>query len=224
MKGVSQFDVIVLGGGAAGLMAALTAGQLGASVLLLEASNKLGKKILMSGGGRCNFTNLEVEANNFICDNPHFVKSALKQYTNWDFISKVATYEIDYHEKAHGQLFCDKSAKDILAMLVKECLDGEVDSRLECHVSSVTRNLEAEAHKPKFFVNTNLGDFCTSNLIVATGGLSIPSLGGATGYGYKLAEQFGLKVHKTEASLVPMTLAGKWNDFSAALSGMHKIH
>lgn len=216
------YDVIVLGGGAAGLMAAFTAGQRGAKVLLLEASNKLGKKILMSGGGRCNFTNLEVEPAHFICDNPHFVKSALKQYSNWDFISMVATHGIDYHEKDHGQLFCDKSAKDILAMLLKECGDAKVDIRLDCQVTKVAKSEEksSEGKKLAFSVNSNLGKFNAPNLIVATGGLSIPSLGGATGYGYTLAEQFGLRVHKTEASLVPMTLAGKWHDFSAALSGV----
>jgi len=116
MKQYTEFDLIVLGGGAAGLMASLTAGQLGRRVLVLEASNKVGKKILMSGGGRCNFTNLEVEASHFLSSNPHFVKSALKQYTNWDFISLVATHGIEYHEKAHGQLFCDHSAKDILKL------------------------------------------------------------------------------------------------------------
>jgi len=195
MKKTTSFDLIVLGGGAAGLMAALTAGQKGAKVIVLEASNKLGKKILMSGGGRCNFTNLEVEPGHFLCDNPHFVKSALKQYTNWDFISLVATHGVDYHEKDHGQLFCDHSAKDILAILESECAKANVEIKLNCH-------------------------FKAQNVIVATGGLSIPSLGGATGFGYKLAEQFGLKVHKTEASLVPMTLAGKWHEFSAALSGV----
>jgi len=215
MKDSSKFDVIILGGGAAGLMAAFTAGQRGAKVLLLEASNKVGKKILMSGGGRCNFTNLEVEPSHFICQNPHFVKSALKQYTNWDFISMVATHGIDYHEKDLGQLFCDHSSKDILAMLLEECKRGDVEIRTHCQVNSL------EKGQDRFFtVKTDTNTFVSSNVIVATGGLSIPSLGGATGFGYSLAEQFGLKVHKTEASLVPMTLAGKWQDFSSALSGV----
>ena len=209
----NHFDIIILGGGAAGLMAALTAGKSACRVLVLEASNKVGKKILMSGGGRCNFTNLEVEPEHFLSNNPHFVKSALKQYTNWDFISLVATHGIEYHEKDHGQLFCDHSAKDILAMLLSECQKVKVDIRTKCEVTQVE-------HGDVFKVKTNQGKFTAPNVIVATGGLSIPSLGGATGFGYRLAEQFGLKVHKTEASLVPMTLAGKWHDFSTALSGV----
>lgn len=210
---MSGFDVIVLGGGAAGLMAAITAGQRGKRVLLIEVSNKLGKKILMSGGGRCNFTNLQVDAGNFICDNPHFVKSALSQYSNWDFISLVAEHGVAYHEKAQGQLFCDNSAKDILKLLVDECNDQAVEIRLNCEVN------EVEADNG-YRLSTNQGVFDTQSVIVATGGLSIPSLGGATGLGYRLAEQFGLTVHPTSASLVPMTLSGKWRDFSAALSGV----
>ena len=224
----NQFDVIVLGGGAAGLMAALTAGQSACKVLVLEASNKIGKKILMSGGGRCNFTNLEVASEHFLSDNPHFVKSALKQYTNWDFISLVATHGIEYHEKDHGQLFCDHSSKDILTMLIDECQKAKVSIRTKCEVTKVELNSELEhsqdqvtnANEAVFTVESNQGKFTTPNVIVATGGLSIPSLGGATGFGYRLAEQFGFMVHKTEASLVPMTLAGKWHDFSAALSGV----
>lgn len=212
----SKFDVVVLGGGAAGLMAALTAGQRGKTVLLLELSNKFGKKILMSGGGRCNFTNLEVEANNFICDNPHFVKSALAQYTNWDFIGLVAKHGVDYHEKDHGQLFCDKSSKDILKILLDECHPAGVDLRLNCDVTGVANHEENNS----FVLETNQGRFFGASLIVATGGLSIPSLGGASGFGYRLAEQFGLELTKTEASLVPMTLSGKWQDFSNAISGV----
>jgi len=216
----TQFDLIVLGGGAAGLMAALTAGQSARKVLVLEASNKVGKKILMSGGGRCNFTNLEVEPGHFLSDNPHFVKSALKQYSNWDFIALVAKHGIEYHEKEHGQLFCDHSAKDILAMLLDECQKVNVDIRIKCEVNAVEHIQTDKVSNSKFLVKSNQGEYSASNLVVATGGLSIPSLGGATGFGYRLAEQFGLKVHNTEASLVPMTLAGKWHDFSAALSGV----
>ncbi len=212
----TRFDVIVLGGGAAGLMAALTAGQRGRRVAVLEVSNKLGKKILMSGGGRCNFTNLEVEANHFICDNPHFVKSALAQYTQWDFIGLVAKHDVPYHEKSHGQLFCDKSAKDILKLLVDECEEVGVDLRLNCEIDSVCVADDANEYN----INTHQGSFKAASLIVATGGLSIPSLGGATGFGYQLAEQFGLSLNPTEASLVPMTLSGKWQDLSTALSGV----
>lgn len=208
-----EFDVIVLGGGAAGLMAAFTAGQRGKRVALLEISNKLGKKILMSGGGRCNFTNLDVKAENFICRNPHFVKSALAQYSQWDFIGMVAKHGVAYHEKGHGQLFCDNTSKDILKILVDECLRVNVDLRLNCEVTDVSQ-------QGAYLISSNQGDFNATSLIVATGGLSIPSLGGATGLGYRLATQFGLTLHETRASLVPMTLSGKWNDFSSALSGV----
>ena len=208
-----EFDVIVLGGGAAGLMAALTAGQRGKRVLVLEVSNKLGKKILMSGGGRCNFTNLEINANHFICENPHFVKSALAQYTQWDFISLVATHGVPYHEKDHGQLFCDKSAKDILKILIDECHKADVDLRLNCEVGRIE-------YRDTYKVSSNQGGFSAPSLIVATGGLSIPSLGGASGFGYTLAEQFSLATNATDASLVPMTLSGKWHAFSSALSGV----
>ncbi len=224
----TQFDLIVIGGGAAGLMAAFTAGQVAAEksvegqadfkVLVLEASNKVGKKILMSGGGRCNFTNLEVQPDHFLSNNPHFVKSALKQYSNWDFIAMVANHGIEYHEKDHGQLFCDHSAKDILTMLLAECEKVNVDIRTKCEVNKVDYNGRGDTNI--FKVQSGQGEFSATNLIVATGGLSIPSLGGATGFAYKLAEQFGLNIHKTEASLVPMTLAGKWHDFATALSGV----
>ena len=198
------FDVVVLGGGAAGLMAAATAAKRGRSVLLVEVSNKLGKKILMSGGGRCNFTNLEVKAEHFLCKNPHFVKSALSQYTNWDFIGLVASHGIDYHEKEHGQLFCDHSAKELLEMLIAECQRYDVEVTLNCQVDAVER-------QPNGF-NLTAGEkkIVCESLVVATGGLSIPTLGGATGFGYALAKQFDLPVHPREASLVPFTLSGRW--------------
>lgn len=210
------YDVIVLGGGAAGLMAAITAGNRGRRVLVLEASNKLGKKILMSGGGRCNFTNLEVLPEHFLSSNPHFVKSALKQYTNWDFIGLVAANGVAYHEKDHGQLFCDHSAKDILQLLVSECNAAKVKLLLNCETTSVGTQQAGSGYHLK----TSLGSFSCTSLIVATGGLSIPSLGGATGFGYQLAEQFGLSVLPTSASLVPFTLSGKLNDLSTQLSGV----
>ncbi|MFT4634392.1 MAG: putative Rossmann fold flavoprotein [Arenicella sp.] len=213
---IEEFDVIVLGGGAAGLMAAFIAGQRGKSVAVLEVSNKLGKKILMSGGGRCNFTNLEVTSSNFICQNTHFVKSALAQYSQWDFIALVAKHGVAYHEKGHGQLFCDKSSKDILKILVDECKTVNVDLRLNCETFKVAR-VDSDGG---YLVETNQGVFSAPSLIVATGGLSIPSLGGATGLGYQLAEQFGLSLNTTEASLVPMTLSGKWQNLSTAISGV----
>jgi len=208
-----NYDVIVLGGGAAGLMCAFTAGQRGRRVLVIELSNRVGKKILMSGGGRCNFTNLEVTSDNFICVNPHFVKSALSQYTQWDFINLVTKHGVPYHEKAQGQLFCDKSAKDILGLLLNECADVNVEINLNCDVLSVDK-------KNTYQLATSNGNYSCESLVVATGGLSIPTLGGASGFGYRLAEQFGLQVSKTEASLVPMSLTGQWHEFARALSGV----
>jgi len=214
------YDVIVLGGGAAGLMCALTAGLRGRKVLVLEVSNKLGKKILMSGGGRCNFTNQEVLAEHFLCANPHFVKSALRQYTPRNFIGLVAKHGVPYHEKAHGQLFCDHSAKDILKILTDECSASGVEVRLNCEVAKVQRGGSDAKSDAPFVITINQGMFESESLVVATGGLSIPTLGGATGLGYKLAEQFGLSVNKTEASLVPFTLTGMWHDLAHALSGV----
>jgi len=208
-----RYDVIVVGGGAAGLMAAATAGKLGKRVLVIEVSNKLGKKILMSGGGRCNFTNLDVSAEHFICENPHFVKSALDQYSNWDFIRLVEKYSISYHEKDHGQLFCNGSSKEILALLKSECECAGVEYMLDASVTELTKSNGYE-----LLVGSTLCK--SSSVVIAAGGLSIPSLGGATGFGYQVAKQFGLSVNQTEASLVPMTLSGKWRDFSTSLSGV----
>ena len=218
---IQYYDVIVLGGGAAGLMCALTAGHAGRSVLVLEASNKLGKKILMSGGGRCNFSNLDVQPQHFLCQNPHFVKSALSQYSNWDIISLVTKYDVAYHEKDEGQLFCDESAKDILSLLKSECEQSEVSFKLKCltHKVSKTKNAESD-DEARFTISTSDGKFRCQSLVVATGGLSIPTLGGATGFGYELAQQFGLQVHETQASLVPFTLSGKWQEFSESLTGV----
>jgi predicted Rossmann fold flavoprotein len=209
-----QYDVIVLGGGAAGLMAAMTAGARGKQVLVIECSNKLGKKILMSGGGRCNFTNLDVTPDNFISQNPHFFKSALAQYGQWDFIGLVAKHGIAYHEKTLGQLFCDDSAKDILAMLVAECQQVGVNILLNTEVSSV------EQPTSLYKLQSSAGVFNAASLVVATGGLSIPTLGGATGFGYYLAQQFGLTVVNKVPSLVPFTLVGALKELSSSLSGL----
>lgn len=208
---LEPYDLIVLGGGAAGLMCALTAAKDGRRVLLLEASNKLGKKILMSGGGRCNFTNLHTTADNFICPNPHFVKSALSQFTQWDFIAMVSAAGIAYHEKSKGQLFCDDSAKQILQLLVDQCVQFGVEIRL---------NVETTAVTGCFDLQTSVGRLSSNALVVATGGLSIPTLGGATGLGYRLAKQFGHQVNGTDAALVPFTLTGLWHEFSQRLSGV----
>ena len=208
------YDVVVIGGGAAGLMCAITAGQRGKRVLVLESTNKLGKKILMSGGGRCNFTNLDIQPDNFLSSNSHFFKSALKQYTQWDFIALVTKHDIDYHQKELGQLFCDDSSKQIVAMLKAECDEVGVECRLSVTIESL------EYAEEFYTLISNQGIFTCSSLVVATGGLSIPSLGGATGLGYELAAQFDLPIIERLASLVPMTLTGCWHEMSNALSGV----
>lgn len=210
---MSDFDVVVVGAGAAGLMCAATAGQAGARVLLLEHANKIGRKILMSGGGRCNFTNLSVEAENFICGNPHFVKSALSRYTPWDFIDLIHKYEIPYHERDHGQLFCDNSAKDIVRLLRNECELGQVQLRTKCAISQVTN----KSHS--FELETNCGPISSSKLVIATGGLSIPSMS-PDGLGYRVAEQFGLSLTPRSAGLVPFRFSGDTKTLTESLSGI----
>lgn len=205
-------DVIVLGGGAAGLMCAATAGRRGRRVLVLEGSNRVGKKILMSGGGRCNFTNLHCEPANFISANPHYCKSALSRYTQWDFIALVEKYGIPYHEKESGQLFCDNSSKDIVAMLLAECEQAGVEIR-----TSV--DIEAVSYDSGYTTDTAQGSFTSKAVVVATGGLSIPKMG-ATGFGYQVARQFGIHVLPTRAGLVPFTFSGAMHDLTERLSGV----
>lgn len=209
---MKSFDVIVLGAGAAGLMCAITAGGRGRRVLVLERANKVGKKILMSGGGRCNFTNLHISPENYLSANPHFCKSALSRYTQWDFIELVNKHGIAYHEKAQGQLFCDESSKQILAMLLEECEQAGVVIHTRCEVEKVS----AQAG---FSVSTNQGRFECTSLVVATGGLSIPKLGGS-GFGYELAGQFGLKVLPRRAGLAPFTFTDSVKEMSERLTGV----
>lgn len=208
-----KVDIIVIGGGASGLMCAGLCGQKDLSVLVLDRANKVGKKILMSGGGRCNFTNLYVEPDNFICSNPHFVKSALSRYTQWDFISLVAKHGISYHERKHGELFCDNSAKDILNMLIEECPPHKVDIRTKCEIESIAYKDET------YFVKSNLGNFETKRLVIASGGLSIPTMG-ASGFGYQIAKQFGHQVLPTRAGLVPFTFSDNTKNLTERLSGL----
>jgi len=208
----NNYDVIVIGGGAAGLMCAMAAGQRGRQVLVLEGSNKVGKKILMSGGGRCNFTNLHCEPARFISANPHFCKSALSRYTQWDFIALVEQHGIAYHEKTLGQLFCDNSAKDILAMLLDECAQVDVDILTDSNIAAVTRN-------EKFAVTTKSDTFVAESLVIASGGLSIPKMG-ASDFGYRLARQFGLNVLENRAGLVPFTVTGALHELTERLSGL----
>jgi len=209
---VNNFDVIVLGGGAAGLMCAAAAGTRGRRVVVLEGSNKAGKKILMSGGGRCNFTNLHCEPERFISTNPNFCISALSRYTQWDFIALVEQHDIAYHEKTLGQLFCDNSAKDILAMLESECHKAGVEIVTDCKITSVIRD-------ESFLVTGSGNHYSAESLVIATGGLSIPKMG-ASDLGYRLARQFGLQIHRTRAGLVPFTFSGAQHDMTARLSGL----
>ncbi|SHI01684.1 BaiN/RdsA family NAD(P)/FAD-dependent oxidoreductase [Ferrimonas marina] len=208
-----KVDVVVIGAGAAGLMCAATAGARGRQVLVLDHAKQAGKKILISGGGRCNFTNMEVLPSNFLCDNPHFVKSALAQYSHWDFIAMVARHGIAYHERDHGQLFCDDSAKEIVQMLLSECDQHNVQIRLRSQIESVSRGEQG------FSLATSQGRIQCDSLVVATGGLSMPKLG-ATPYGYQLAEQFGLTVKPTRAGLVPLTLQPEDKQHFEPLSGI----
>ncbi len=208
-----DFDVVVIGAGAAGLMCAAVAGQAGARVLLIEHANKIGRKILMSGGGRCNFTNLVVEPDNFLCSNAHFVKSALSRYSPWHFIELVSKYDIPYHERAHGQLFCDNSAKDIVRLLHSECELGGVQLRTRCTVERVST--DGNGYK----LSTSSGEISCLKLVVASGGLSIPSMS-PDGLGYELAQQFGLQLIPRSAGLVPLTFSGDIKSMTEKLSGI----
>jgi len=214
---MNSYDTIILGAGAAGLMCALTAGQRGRRVLVLDRSNKVGKKILMSGGGRCNFTNLHVAPERFLSANPHFCKSALSRYTQWDFIELVERHGIEYFEKQtvnglSGQLFCQQSSKQIVAMLLEDCAAAGVEIHTKCETGSV-------AHPGSYQLQTSLGAFAAESLVVACGGLSIPSLGGS-GFGYQLAQQFGLRLLPTTAGLVPFAFSGELKEIFSRLSGL----
>ncbi len=194
-----QVDVVIIGAGAAGLMCAISAGQRGRSVAVLDHANKVGKKILMSGGGRCNFTNTGSEPSRFLSENPHFCKSALSRYTQWDFIALVEKHGIAYHEKKLGQLFCDNKSKDILNMLLSECEQVRADVRTLCTVERI------EPINEGFRLKTSQGAWHCQSLVIASGGLSIPKMG-ATGFGYEVATQFGLRLVPRTAGLVPFTL------------------
>ena len=209
-----HYDVVVIGAGAAGLMCALTAGQRGLRVLVVEHANKVGKKILMSGGGRCNFTNTGTTPANYLSANPHFCKSALARYTPWHFIGMVERHGIAYHEKELGQLFCDESSKQIVRMLLEECGAAGVEVRTLCSTGRVEHRDDAG-----FRLHTTQGVFAAPALVVASGGLSIPSMG-ASGFGYELARQFGHEVLPTRAGLVPLTLSGKHQERFADLAGV----
>mgnify|MGYP000397287268 FL=1 len=217
MSKASDYDLIIIGGGASGLMCAQTAGHLGKRVLVLDSSNKVGKKILMSGGGRCNFTNYSIEPDCFLSNNPHFCKSALSRYTQWDFIALVEKHEIAYHERKHGELFCDDSAKAILKMLLDECAESNVQIKTKCHIEFI--EFEQSDDENHYVLRTNLGVYTANSLVVATGGLSIPTMG-ASGFGYEIAEQFKLPVLPRRAGLVPFTFSDKTKAITERLSGL----
>lgn len=205
-------DVIIIGGGAAGLFCALTAGQRGRRVLVLENGPAVGRKILISGGGRCNFTNIYARPENYLSRNPYFHKSALARYTPQDFIELVERHQIPFYEKKLGQLFCKGSAREIVQMLLAECTAANVEIITSCNVSAVTRTTS-------FTVETDRGRFQSETLVVATGGLSIPQMG-ATDFGLHLARQFGLKVVQPRPALVPLTLPQTSRQILSPLSGI----
>jgi predicted Rossmann fold flavoprotein len=209
---VRSTEVIIIGAGAAGLMCALSAAQRGRKVVLLDHANKAGKKILMSGGGRCNFTNMYTEPSNFLSGNPHFCKSALARYTQWDFIAMVAKHNVAYHEKKLGQLFCDHKSSDILEMLLAECAAAKVELRLDTSIEQL------EKTEAGYQLATSAGPFACQSLVIATGGLSIPTLG-ATGFGYQVARQFGHSLLPTRAGLVPFTITDQLKALCTELSG-----
>jgi predicted Rossmann fold flavoprotein len=207
-----KYDVLILGAGAAGLMCAIEAGRRGCRVAVLERAEKPGRKILISGGGRCNFTNIHCTPENFISSNPHFAKSALARYTPADFISLVEKHHISYHEKTLGQLFCDRSAQDILRMLETECAAAKVEILTNIFVQEVTRTDE-------FVVQAEGREFRALALVVATGGLSIPKIG-ATDFGYALAKKFGIAIRETKPGLVPLTFNAESREQFADLAGL----
>ncbi len=207
-----NFDAVVLGAGAAGLLCAIEAGKRGRRIAVLELADRVGKKILISGGGRCNFTNLHCQPENFISANEHFAKSALARYTPASFIALVEKHRIPYHEKTLGQLFCDRSAQDIIDLLESECQVAGVQVFLQIRIQEVQRTSE-------FVVRTESGEFRAPVLVAATGGLSIPKMG-ATPFGYELARQFGLKIVETRPALVPFVLAAKDRSRYCDLAGV----
>lgn len=212
MRDISKYDVIVVGAGAAGLMAAIQAGKRGRKTLLIEHTQKIGEKIRISGGGRCNFTNLYASSAHYICQNPHFVKSALAGFTQHDFIKLLDDRQIHYHEKTLGQLFCDGSSKQIIDMLLDLCQQCHVDIKIGCNVHDVSKD-------HYFELKTDQGIFNATALIIATGGLSIPKIG-ASDFGYRVAKKFGLKIIPTRPALVPLTVSEPERTFFTELSGV----
>ncbi len=209
---MKNYDVVIIGAGAAGLMCALTAGQRGRKVLVLDHAERMGNKILISGGGSCNFTNLYLESEYYISENPHFCKSALSQFSQYDFISLVEKYNISYQERQSGQLFCNGNSVEILNLLLEECRLSDVKIQNRCTIKKIEKD-------NYFTVKTNSGNYVTESLVIATGGLSMPTIG-ASGFGYEVAEQFGLKVSSCQPGLVPLTFSRDDLDDFSDLSGI----
>ncbi len=205
-----NFDVVIIGAGAAGLMCGLEAGKRGRSVVILEHFHKVGEKIRISGGGRCNFTNINTSPEKFLSNNLHFCKSALSKYTPMDFIKLVKTHNIKFHEKKLGQLFCDNSSMDIINMLLKQCYESNV---------KILKNITVKEVEKGFKISTNLGTFSSNSLVIATGGLSIPKIG-ATKFGYEVARKFNLNITKTRAGLVPLTFTDRYLQIFKDLKGI----
>ncbi len=210
-----HYDTIIIGAGAAGLMAAIEAGKRGKKVALIEHTNNIGEKIRISGGGRCNFTNLAVHHSKYISENPHFVKSALSQYTQHDFISLVEEHKIKYHEKTLGQLFCDDSSKQIINMLVSLCEQNNVRIIKNCSVQDISKS-------DQFIITTTAAQYESDTLIIATGGLSIPKMG-ATDFGYRIAKKFGLKIIQTRPALVPLIASKEYANMCVSLAGVSNM-
>ncbi len=210
---MKKYDVIIIGGGAAGLMCGVEAAKRGRKTLIIEKSRSVGEKIRISGGGRCNFTNLRVTKDNFLSNNPNFCISALKRFTQDDFIKKVESHGISYHEKTLGQLFCDISAKQIIQMFLDECAKYGAKITLQADIASIAKKEDV------FVVNSNQGIFQCESLVIATGGLSIPKMG-ATDFGYKVAEQFGINIVKTDPALVPLTIDEDMLNLTRELAGV----
>ncbi len=210
---MKQYDVVIVGAGAAGLMCAIEAGKRGRKVWLIDHSKKIGEKIRISGGGRCNFTNIHAAPNAYLSQNPHFCKSALSQYTQQDFIEMVEKHRIKYHEKKLGQLFCDVTAQDIIDMLLKECEEARVHISKDTAVEDITKDSE------KYVLTTTQGMVKAESLVIATGGLSIPKIG-ATKWGYTIAKQFGHDLVETRAGLVPLTFTDEILAFARPLQAL----
>jgi hypothetical protein len=209
---ILNYDAIIIGAGGAGLMCAIEAGKRGRKVCVLDHASEVGNKILISGGGRCNFTNINASAENYQSANKYFIKSAFSQFTPQDFINMVESYNIDYHEKKLGQLFCDKKSSQIIDMLLNECKKYAVDIHLDSEITDIK-------HNDNYTIITNKNSYKSNKLVIATGGLSIPKIG-ATNFGYKIAKQFGLKITETTPALVPFTFSTKDLELYNGLSGI----